>query len=91
VSGETAGRVLNLALLEPRAESAVQSGENAGSHLTHVNVVRAFEVRALAASAAGTWSVQLPSDFDSQKVAFVAFAEDNTQRDVSGAAALELD
>jgi len=91
VSGDTARRVLNLALLEPHAESRVQSGENAGSHLAHANVVRAFEVRALAASAAGSWSVELPTDFDSRPVALVAYAEDSAQRDVSGAAALELD
>lgn len=89
VSGDTKARVINLALVEPRVESAVQAGENAGEHLAHVNVVRAFATRALSAGTAGSW---LPpnADFQARRVGVVAYVEGVSQRDISGAAALEL-
>ncbi|MEO8980497.1 MAG: DUF1223 domain-containing protein [Polyangiaceae bacterium] len=90
VSGDTNGRVLNLALLEPRAESQVEHGENAGERLTHVNVVRVFTSRKLSDGTAGHWTLPAGPDFTARRVGVVAFAEDASQRDVSGATALEL-
>ena len=90
VSGETEARVINLALVEPRAESAVESGENAGEPLTHVNVVRVFDTRPLSAGTAGTWSPTPSPDFKARRVGVVAYVEGVSQRDISGAAALEL-
>ncbi len=90
VSGETRARVINLALVEPRAESQVERGENAGERLAHVNVVRAFSTRALSEGSAGTWSPAADPEFQSRRVGVVAYVEGAAQRDVSGAAALEL-
>lgn len=90
VSGATAGRVLNLALLEPRAESQVEHGENAGERLAHVNVVRAFASRMLSDGNAGRWTSKPGPDFAARRVGVVAYAESTSQRDISGATALEL-
>ena len=90
VTGDTQARVLNLALVEPRADSQVERGENAGNHLTHVNVVRLFTTRALSAGTSGHWSAPAGPEFDARPVGVVAYAERAAQRDISGAAALEL-
>jgi hypothetical protein len=90
VSGATAGRVLNLALVEPRAESQVEQGENAGERLAHVNVVRGFASRALSDGNAGHWTLKAGPDFAPRRVGIVAYAEGASQRDISGATALEL-
>jgi hypothetical protein len=90
VTGQVAGRVLNLALLEPRAQSQVESGENAGERLAHVNVVRSFVSRALNDGSAGHFTLTTSSEFDAGHLAVVAYVEDASQRDISGATALEL-
>ena len=90
VTGETRGRVLNLALVEPRAESQVESGENAGERLAHVNIVRVFSSRPLSQGTAGQWSPPAGPAFEARKVSVVAFVEGASQRDISGAVALEL-
>ena len=91
VTGDTQARVLNLALVEPRAESRVERGENAGEHLAHVNVVRVFATRPLSEGTSGHWSAPTGPEFDARRVGVVAYAERASQRDISGAAALELE
>jgi hypothetical protein len=90
VSGATTGRVLNIALLEPHAESQVEHGENAGERLAHVNVVRAFATRALSDGNSGQWTLPTGPDFQARRLGVVAYAEGSSQRDISGAVALEL-
>ncbi len=90
VSGVTAGLVLNLALLEPLAESQVDRGENAGERLVHVNVVRSFTSRGLSDGTAGHWTFPYDGELVARRVGVVAYAESATQRDVSGATSVEL-
>ena len=90
VTGDTQDRVLNLALVEPHADSKVERGENAGEHLAHVNVVRVFTTRALSAGTCGHWSAPTGPELDARRGGVVAYAERASQRDISGAAALEL-
>ena len=90
IEGERGARVLNLALVEPRAESRVERGENAGEHLAHVNVVRAFESRPLSAGSSGSASLSVPPELATRPVGVVAYVQALAQGDVSGAAALEL-
>jgi hypothetical protein len=90
VSGDTRGRVLNLALVEPRADSRVERGENAGERLAHVNVVRRFTSLPLSEGLAGNWSARPDPEMAAGPWGVVAFAEGASQRDISGAAALEL-
>ncbi len=89
VEGERKARVLNLALVEPRAESQVERGENAGEHLAHVNVVRAFSSRPLTAEG-GTWALPAQPELAARRLAVVAYVQAPAQGDVSGASALEL-
>lgn len=90
VSGETRGRVLNLALVERRADSQVETGENAGERLAHVNVVRLFTSLPLSEGMSGNWSARPGPELAQSPLGLVAFAEAASQRDISGAAALEL-
>jgi hypothetical protein len=90
VSGETLGRVINLAVVEPRAESQVERGENAGQRLAHSNVVRGFETRTLSATTSGTWTPALEPASMARRVGIIAYTEGAAQRDISGASALEL-
>jgi hypothetical protein len=90
VSGATAGRVLNLAVLQPQARSQVEHGENAGERLAHVNVVRRFASRALGDANTGHWELPIGNELANQSLRIVAFAEDGSQRDISGATAVEL-
>ena len=90
VSGETRRRVLNLALVEPRADSQVENGENAGERLAHVNVVRLFTSLPLSEGISGSWSARPGPELARGPLGVVAFAEAASQRDISGAAALEL-
>lgn len=90
VNGDTRDRVLNLALVEARAESQVENGENAGAHLVHVNVVRVFTTRSLTAETSGRWSVRPDPDFADGRLGVVAFAQGVPQGNISGASAVEL-
>ncbi|MGE0495236.1 MAG: DUF1223 domain-containing protein [Vulcanimicrobiota bacterium] len=72
---------LNLALVTPHAQTAVERGENSGRRLEHTNVVRAFKQVTLA-KPAQQFSLELPNLKGLQLVAYF--------QDGSGAASLDI-
>lgn len=79
-------QTLNLFVLETRAESAVSRGENAGEHLQHRNVARAFESRSVPSGQfQATWRAQLPPDVSRSGVSALAFAQRRHQAGITGA------
>ncbi len=76
---------LNLALIQPHAHSQVAAGENSGTTLNHVNVVREFERVALTPDANGSWA---PRSAAGGALRAVAYVQDDRTLAVVGAAAV---
>jgi hypothetical protein len=88
VAPEVSGRTLVLVLAQRHARRAVQSGENEGRTLEHVNVARRLEQRKLD-SAAGAVELSLPEDLTLGDARLIAFVQGADWR-VLGVQSLEL-
>ena len=87
VSGATASRVLNVAVIRTPAANDIPKGENAGRTLSHVNVVRAFKTVPLEGQT-GSVTLQLPADVDRSSAEVVAYVQHTETRAISGAASI---
>ncbi len=76
---------LNFALVQLHAQTKVQRGENAGSTLQHVNVVRDF-ITIPSAKANGEIQLLLPAGLSKDSCAVIAFVQDDTSREITSAA-----
>lgn len=81
------GAVLNLALVQRRAEQAVPRGENAGRTLRHANVVRAFET---VEGDTGTQRLALPRGLRPETITVVGYAQIPTTMEIVGASRVSL-
>lgn len=80
-SSVPSGAVVNVAIVEPHAESNVMRGENAGRKLAHVNVVRAFA--SVSMQAAGEVRLSVEGGLPAHSTV-VAFAQHTRTMDVLG-------
>lgn len=87
VTGAPEGTVLNLALVQQRAEQDVPRGENAGRTLYHANVVRAFET---VSSETGVQRLALPRGLRAEDAAVYGYAQLPTTMEIVGASRVQL-
>ena len=84
IKGSTNNSSLILALIEKNATTKVLGGENGGRTLSHVQIVQKLKTFSLNSSN-GTKSIPLPGDFAPEKWELIAFVQDNTTGEISGA------
>lgn len=78
------GTILNIALVQLHARSNVRRGENAGSVLNHVNVVRVFKT-VNAGNVPGTVSLQIPAGLTAAECHVIAYVEGGNKKIVAAA------
>lgn len=76
---------LLIALIEKNATTKVQSGENGGRTLSHVQIVMQLKSTALKNNANGTESMVLPHGFDPQKFELIGFVQSISNGEITGA------
>ncbi|MEH0153914.1 DUF1223 domain-containing protein [Limibacter armeniacum] len=76
VSGDTEGKVINLALVEKMLKVEVSRGENGGKTLEHDNVVRAFKTLPLSDGDEHKETLALPSGISLENASVVAYIQD---------------
>ncbi len=74
--------VLQIALVQLHASSAVKRGENKGKLLNHIDVVRSFKT---IANNAGTVNISLPEGLSAKDCKVIAFVQNKTGMHVTGA------
>ncbi|MEH1165037.1 DUF1223 domain-containing protein [Micromonospora sp. CPCC 205539] len=84
-----AGAVLNVAIVERGLDSEIARGENAGRTLRQDNVVRAFTSVGLDAER-GRVELGAPPDLDPRNAAVLGYVQQDGNRAIVGAAAVDL-
>jgi hypothetical protein len=82
--------LLVIALLQKKADSKVERGENAGRTLSHVQIVRKFQTEPVKLSESGTSTIGLPKDLSGQNWEIVGFIQDAGNGEILAAARANL-
>ncbi len=75
--------LLNIALVEPEASTNVKRGENGGSTLHHVNIVR--ELNAIEVKGKGTTTIKIPKELSAMPLELIAFTQQKNTFKILGA------
>ncbi|MEM6844278.1 MAG: DUF1223 domain-containing protein [Bacteroidota bacterium] len=90
VTGDYQGKHLQIALVEKNIQTSVRRGENGGRTLQHTHVVRNFSSHPLNNSAQGKTTLQLPDDLKTLDASVIAYVQDDSNLEISGATAQTL-
>ncbi len=82
--------VLHLALYQKHAVDSIHAGENNGTTLEHVNVVRDFITAGISKTGSGQIDISLPADLQAPDAGLVLFAQDQRHGKVFKALQLAL-
>lgn len=82
--------LLNVALVQLHAETAVKKGENNGRYLKHINVVREFHTVSLSQKAEGQTDVKIPEGLSESEIKVIAFIQDKSTLKVLGVAETQI-
>jgi hypothetical protein len=77
---------LNIALIQLNAVTNVRRGENSGRTLNHINIVRDFKTIDLAKGKTGKISFTIPKGLTANQVKLIAFTQNKTNLNITGAA-----
>ncbi|MBN8676112.1 MAG: DUF1223 domain-containing protein [Chitinophagales bacterium] len=81
----TAGKLLNIALVQLKASTNVRKGENRNHRLNHINIVRVFKTLDASKVTNGTISFSIPKGLTAKDVSIIAYLQDKTTFQVTGA------
>ena len=84
-AGEANGAILNIALVQLKAESSVKRGENKGKLLQHIDIVRDFKTITASKKISGTMSFAFPKDIPANGLKIVAFLQNKNDWKITGA------
>lgn len=77
--------LLNIALIQLHAKTAVEKGENEGKKLEHINIVRALQIIPVNKSAAGSININLPAGLQTKDCKLVGYLQTKKDWHVVGA------
>ena len=83
-SGNDAGAVLNIALVEKKITTDIKAGENSGVQLTNYNVVRNFKTISQLKNGDNTSDIDIPPGIDANNISVVLFVQ-NKDNGISAA------
>jgi hypothetical protein len=82
--------LLNVALVQLHAETAVKNGENSGRYLKHINVVREFHTASLSQKAEGQLDFKIPEGLSESEIKVIAFIQDKSTLKILGVAETQI-
>ncbi len=90
ITGNKNNLILNVALIQKKATTSIEAGENKGINLTNFNVVRNFKYIPVLINEEGTASIDMVQNVDRKDLILVTFIQDAVTLKVAGGTSSSL-